>query len=64
MYDSVVAIAIETTGPDAYVDEIIDVAAAACTDEEIVARFSEQIRPRATLSPGVIACRLRRQRQY
>ena len=54
MYDSVVAIAIETTGPDAYVDEIIDVAAAACTGGEIVARFSEQIRPRATLSPGVI----------
>ena len=54
MYDSVVAIAIETTGPDAYVDEIIDVAAAVCTGGEIVARFGEQIRPRTALSPGVI----------
>ena len=54
MYDSVVAIALETTGPDAYRDEIIDVAAAVCSGGEIAARFAERIRPTAALSPGVI----------
>ena len=54
MYDSIVAIALETTGRDAYKDEIIGVAAAVHAGGEIAGRFDERIRPAAPLSPGVI----------
>ncbi len=54
MNDTIVAIDIETTGLDAYADEIIEVAAAVHRGGEIVDRFAERIRPTQPLSPGII----------
>ena len=45
MFDTVVAIELETTGPDPYRHEILELAGAIYADGEISARFSELVRP-------------------
>lgn len=45
MFETVVAIDLETTGPDAYKDRIIEVAAAVWSGGAVTARFHELIRP-------------------
>ncbi|MFO7897452.1 MAG: helicase C-terminal domain-containing protein [Planctomycetota bacterium] len=54
MRETIVAVDIETTGLDAYEDEIIEAAAAVYKGGEIVGRFAERIRPIRPLSAGII----------
>jgi len=50
MYETVVALGLETTGLDAYKDRIVEVAAAVWVGGEVTARFHELVRPKGTLS--------------
>ena len=50
MYETVVAVALETTGLDAYKDRIVEVAAAVWAGGQVTARFHELVRPKGTLS--------------
>lgn len=54
MYETVVAIDLETTGPDAYSDRIIEVGAAVIRNGEVVERFAELAATDAPLAPGII----------
>ncbi len=54
MYPVVVAIDLETTGPDPYKDRIIEVGALVLEDGMPAAEFSELVNPDMPLSPGII----------
>ncbi len=54
MYPAVVAIDLETTGPDPYKDRIIEVGALILEDGVPAGEFSELVNPDMPLSPGII----------
>ncbi|MCC8189433.1 MAG: 3'-5' exonuclease [Planctomycetes bacterium] len=54
MYPVVVAIDLETTGPDPYKDKIIEVGALVLEDGVPTAEFSELVNPEMPLSPAII----------
>ncbi len=54
LYDTVVAIDLETTGADAYTDTIIEVGAAVYRDGEVCETFSELIATDRALAPGIV----------
>lgn len=54
MYDTIVAIDLETTGIDPYSDHIIEVGAALYTEGQIVDRFDELIKSPVALRPEIV----------
>lgn len=54
MYETVVAIDLETTGPDAYKDHIIEVGAVLYVDGAEADRFSELVKSPVPLTPSII----------
>ncbi len=54
MYDTIVAIDLETTGIDPYKDHILEVGAAVYQDGRIIDTFDELVRVPVSLSPGII----------